>query len=125
MIYTFARPLPSTAPCFLCQTIYPASHAPKLGGHSLQKIVATVLNYFEMPESVIHLKCRKKEYVKCRYFIMLFLWQKGRMKKSPIAKHFSMNHASVLHGLKTIANDIETSEDYMKDYEALQMMLKS
>ena len=126
MIYTFSRPLPSTAPCFLCQTIYPVKVAVvKTGKHNQKKIASTILNYFELSENALHDKSRRADFVKCRFFIMLFLRELGMMTYPAIGEYLKKDHTSIIHGVVSVRRHIDIYDDYKKDYEALQMMLKS
>jgi len=62
----------------------------------------------------LDVKCRKREFVYRRVYLFKYLQQMEGMTLTAIGELFDLDHATVIHGLKTFDN-VKLYEDFM-DY---------
>ncbi len=86
----------------------------------LSKILSAVSNYYEIPISKIKSKTRKAEVVKARqmYFYMARVLTTYSLSK--IADNVYRDHATALHGIKTIQNELEIYKELQEDIEIIE-----
>lgn len=83
------------------------------------KIIETILIYFELPEYKVFSKRRKRELVDCRFYIMVFLKKYCKMSLENIGKKFpgdkdkGLHYTSVMSGIQTI-NDLIKNNEYVR-----------
>lgn len=95
-------------------------------------IIETVADYFNVPVDKVLSTCKKKEYVKARQVSMYFIKEcfdkkapNRRLTLSKIGKKFNgrvkyKDHATVMHAIKTVKNEIETNKCYKKDIDYIR-----
>ena len=91
--------------------------------HKISNMKQTINNYFGVD---IEQKSRKGEIVRARMFYFLFM--RENIKKSladiGVMENHTYDHASVLHAVKTIKNDIETDKVCQRYYIELKELLR-
>jgi len=65
-------------------------------------------------EEKLNVKCRKREFVYRRVYLFKYLQQMEGMTLTAIGELFDLDHATVIHGLKTFDN-VKLYSDFM-DY---------
>ncbi len=81
--------------------------------------ILTLKEYSEhigVPEKDIIGDSRKYEHKIPRHLYWLYLFQNGFTKRS-IARKFNMNHSTIINGLRTVSNLIETEDKILSEYE--------
>lgn len=80
----------------------------------------TIQNFLNNPDT------RKKEYVIIRHRGMFFAKEFTKLSLVNIGKKISdKDHASVLHAVKTVTNDMNTNKPYKKEMDFLRKTLLS
>lgn len=74
-----------------------------------------VAGYYNQPMSDYDLKTRKAEIVKIKYVAIFVCLSKLRIKLRILADIFKCDHATILHGKKTIKNYISWDRDLLKE----------
>lgn len=90
---------------------------------TLKLIEKTVCNYYFVNRELLHKKCRKREVVLTRYVIIYFFKIMTTLTLVKIGNYFNFDHTTVLHGIKTLRDLIETDETILKDVEYLKSIL--
>jgi predicted RNase H-like nuclease (RuvC/YqgF family) len=90
-----------------------------------ENIIVIVSDYFNIPIDRVLSTCRKEEYVKVRHISMYFMknYIKGIGLKE-IGKNFPgktdyVDHATVLHGIKSVKGYIDVDKYYKRDIDIL------
>lgn len=81
-----------------------------------------VSNYFNLD---ITRKTRKKEYVEARAFYYRLMRQYTRLSLQEIGSSVNRDHASVLHGMKSLYNWMQTDRRLKNNYNVLNSQIKS
>lgn len=82
--------------------------------------ILTLEQYSEhigVPEEDIKGLSRKYEYRIPRQLYWLYLNTKAGLSKRGIARIFNMDHTSIMNGIKTVSDLIETEDKILSDYE--------
>tara|TARA_R100000664_G_C2758656_1_gene147759 strand:- start:4203 stop:4769 length:567 start_codon:yes stop_codon:yes gene_type:complete len=81
-------------------------------------IIRKICDYFNLEESLVFSKWRKKELVKARHYIIYYMYYYGETVGSPSAirdvfkkRGGITNHASVIYAVKRIEDDLSYSID--------------
>ena len=70
----------------------------------LQIIEAEVCNYLRIDASKLHTRNRKREVCEARFAVFSFGREFTRMSLGAMGREYNKDHASVLHGCRTIDN---------------------
>jgi len=64
--------------------------------------------------------CRKRELVEVRYMVFLLFREETSASYSEIGKIFKMNHSTVVFGVKTAKDLIQTLRPFREDYQTFK-----
>lgn len=93
---------------------------------SVQSIQETVCKYFDLDQSLIHSKSRKREIVQARQITMFLSKKYTDCSLSHIGKIVGKkDHATVLHACKTIKDQMETDKSFRSSVEEIENLLKN
>ncbi|MCD8042078.1 MAG: chromosomal replication initiator protein DnaA [Tannerellaceae bacterium] len=93
---------------------------------SIQMIQEIVCNYFNLEQSAIQTRSRKREIVQARQITMYLSKKYTDCSFSHIGKVVGKkDHATVLHACKTIKDQIETSKSFRSAVEEIEGKLKN
>lgn len=86
----------------------------------LNKIISAVSNYYEIPIAEIKGKTRKANIVKARqvYFYLARVLTHYSLAK--IAENVYRDHATAMHGIKTIKNELDLYKELQEDIEMIE-----
>src|SRR5690606_24327224 len=90
------------------------------------RIIRAVSCVYDMDVNTILLnENRKRKFVEPRQMLMMFLKEKTSMSFPEIGGLFKrkFNHATVIHGVRTIKNDIETNHDTREKFDEITHLL--
>ncbi len=94
----------------------------------LEDILNIVSKVSKIPESLLKSKTRKREVVLVRNIYFLLSWNETRESLASIGYVVNRNHCTIIHGKKTIKNDMKNnwlnSYDIFKDCEKEVIKLK-
>ena len=80
------------------------------------KTLASILKYVsekvEIPVEILKMKTRKREIVEARQFFFVEAKEQTKESLSRIGAYVGKDHATVLHGIKTVNNTVEVKEKY-------------
>ena len=87
---------------------------------TLNKIISAVSNYYEIPIAEIKGKTRKADIVKARqvYFYLARVLTPYSLAK--IAENTYRDHATALHGIKTIKNELWLYKELEDDIQMIE-----
>ena len=87
---------------------------------TLNKIISAVSNYYEIPVAEIKGKSRKADLVKARqvYFYLARVLTPYSLSK--IAENTYRDHATALHGIKTIKNELWLYKELEDDIQMIE-----
>ena len=87
---------------------------------TLNKIISAVSNYYEIPVAEIKGKSRKADLVKARqvYFYLARVLTPYTLSK--IAENTYRDHATALHGIKTIKNELWLYKELEDDIQMIE-----
>lgn len=84
------------------------------------KVKQIIENVLEIPPGSMNIKTRERKIVQGRQFFYYIMKHKTKKSLAKIGMEFNQDHATVLHGVKTIQNLIDT---YPVFNNALKKML--
>lgn len=92
---------------------------------TIEDIIAKVCNHYNIEESTIHVKCRKREVVQARQMAMFLAKKHTDNSLSKIGKMIgNKDHATVLHACKIIKDQIEVDKALKAELEEIEMTLR-
>jgi len=74
-------------------------------------ITQVVCDYFHLTEAEIHHRCRKRRLCEPRHWVFYFARKHTTASFEAIGAHFDRDHATVMHGSKTM-EDLITHNGY-------------
>ena len=81
---------------------------------SIDKLVTIVCEQLFVNKEHIKIKCRKSEFVFARQLIYYYSNKLKIANISQMARYFNQNHATALHGIKTIENLLFSDKEVKK-----------
>ena len=93
-------------------------------------IIKEVAKYFGLTVEQVLAKGRDPKCVTARYVMMYFMKMLAKMRLKVIGSYFNgdkscaKNHATVLHGIKRINNDMDVSKEMREDIRILKSKFK-
>ena len=92
---------------------------------TIEKIVKTVADYYNVEPVEVDSKSRKREIVLVRQTSMFLAKKHLDLSTSKIGFHIGRrNHATVLHACKTVHNLLETSKQFRNEMSEIEALLK-
>ena len=92
---------------------------------TIKKIQEIVCRYFNLDEALIQTKSRKQEIVQARQITMFFAKKYTDSSFSHIGKVVGgKDHATVMHAVKTVKDQIEISKSFRLTMDAIELCLK-
>ncbi len=92
---------------------------------TVEDIIQKVCNHYDMEESAIHTKSRKREVVQVRQVAMYLAKKYTDASSSKIGQLIgNKDHATVLHALKMVKDQMEVDKAFKMDLEEIESMLK-
>ena len=92
---------------------------------TIDNIISKVCAHYDLDESVIHTKSRKREIVQIRQIAMYLAKKHTEISASKIGMLIgNRDHATVLHACKTVKDLIEINKSFKSDIEEIEAALK-
>ncbi len=92
---------------------------------SIETVVKSVSNYYNLDERVIYEKTRRKEIVRARQIIMFVLREDFNESYPSIgAKLGGKDHTTVIHSYEKIKHDLATDPHLMKELDDIRILFK-
>ena len=92
---------------------------------TIDNIISKVCAHYDLDESVIHTKSRKREIVQIRHIAMYLAKKHTEISASKIGMLIgNRDHATVLHACKTVKDLIEINKSFKSDIEEIEAALK-
>jgi chromosomal replication initiator protein len=92
---------------------------------SIQTIVKTVSEYFDINEESIYEKTRRKEIVRARQLIMYILREDFNISYPLIGQKLGgKDHTTVIHSCLKVKNDMKDDHKLVTDLEQLRVLFK-
>lgn len=92
---------------------------------TIDDIVKVVCKHFNLEQSAIHTKSRKREVVQARQIAMYLAKNYTDLSTSKIGKFIgNKDHATVLHACKTVKGQIEVDKNFSAEVQEIQTILK-
>lgn len=85
-----------------------------------EQMTKIVCDYFEIPLERIFKKSRKKELVLGRHVICFLLFKYSKLSKTDIAKFVNKDHTTVINGLRTLQDLMDTEKGVREDVENIR-----
>jgi len=89
------------------------------------EIVQTVCDHFGMTLEKIKDRCRERPIVQARFFCFLFLRKYTKLSLKNVGSFFGVDHTSVIHGVGTIQDMIDTEDATRRHYEQIDELVKA
>lgn len=96
-----------------------------LRSKTINSILKEVAEVTEIPIEVLKMKTRKREIVEARQFYFKRAKMFTKRSLASIGALVGKDHATVLHGIKTVNNIIEVKEKYEELFEGKKRVLKN
>ncbi len=77
----------------------------------MKEIVNTVADYYELYPEKLFLKTRTRSVVKARQVSMYIIREITGKPFQEVGRYFNLDHATVLHSVKTVKNEMSTNKD--------------
>lgn len=90
----------------------------------MKEVIKEVSKYYGLWEEQIKAKTRKREIVKPRQIAMYLIHKFSTYPLQQIGSIFNLNHATVIHAIKSVRNDIQTDKDFKKEVDDLIAILQ-
>lgn len=87
-------------------------------------IINFICDYFNFTREQLMEKNRAREIKEARFMCFIMLRLNTTLTLMAIAKIFSFDHTSVIHGIKTHYNMMHTEIDYKERFEEMEFLLK-
>lgn len=91
----------------------------------MKEIVKVVSEYYDIPVDVMKSRLKRREIVIARMMAMYFGRRLTILPLEKIGAYLDRSHASVLHAIKTVRNDIKFSKPIQDDVKNLAIILKT
>ncbi|MGL4853141.1 MAG: chromosomal replication initiator protein DnaA [Phocaeicola sp.] len=92
---------------------------------TIEDVIAKVCNHYEMDESVIHTKTRKREVVQARQVAMYLAKKHTEFSSSKIGQFIGKkDHATVLHACKAVKEQAEVDKSFKATIEEIESLLR-
>ena len=92
---------------------------------TIDNIISKVCAHYDLDESVIHTKSRKREIVQIRQIAMYLAKKHTEISASKIGMLIgNRDHATVLHACKSVKDLIEINKSFKSDIEEIEAALK-
>jgi chromosomal replication initiator protein len=92
---------------------------------SIDTVVKTVSNYYNLDDRVIYEKTRRKEIVHARQIIMFVLREDFNESYPAIGQKLGgKDHTTVIHSYEKIKNSLATNPHLMKEIEDIRILFK-
>ena len=92
---------------------------------TIDNIISKVCAHYDLDESVIHTKSRKREIVQIRQIAMYLAKKHTEISASKIGMLIgNRDHATLLHACKTVKDLIEINKSFKSDIEEIEAALK-
>ena len=92
---------------------------------TIDNIISKVCAHYDLDESVIHTKSRKREIVQIRQIAMYLAKKHTEISASKIGMLIgNRDHATVLHACKTVKDLIEINKSFKSDIDEIEAALK-
>ena len=92
---------------------------------TVEDIIQKVCSHYEIEESAIHTKTRKREVVQVRQVAMYLAKKQTDSSSSKIGKLIgNKDHATVLHACKIVKDQVEVDKAFKADIEEIEASLK-
>ena len=92
---------------------------------TVEDIIQKVCNHYEIEESAIHTKTRKREVVQVRQVAMYLAKKHTDSSSSKIGQLIgNKDHATVLHACKIVKDQVEVDKTFKADIEEIEASLK-
>ena len=87
-------------------------------------IIQKVIDHYRV--STYHMRSRNRdgEYVKARHLFFYLMREHTRATLNDIGAVLSRDHATVLHGWRSVKNQIELYSDFRKEIEPIQNVIR-
>jgi len=82
-----------------------------------------VCSFYQIDTKVLNSNNRKREVVKCRQTVMYILKKNSGMSLSTIGRLFNKNHATVLHAIRAINDEMFWNKELCKELEELEQIV--
>jgi chromosomal replication initiator protein len=90
----------------------------------IKKIIDICCLYYGITYESFMKKCRKRELVKARYMAMIIIKNNTNYSLNTIGEYIGKSdHATVLHGVKKITQQLPLYADIQNDYASINEML--
>jgi chromosomal replication initiator protein len=89
----------------------------------MKDIIKIASEYFSIPKSDIIGKTREFEAKIIRHMLFKLFRENNELSLSTIGKIFNRNHATVIHGINSINNLIETDNYIKKKFDYLSILV--
>ena len=92
---------------------------------TIEDIIAKVCSHYEIEESAIHTKTRKREVVQVRQVAMFLAKKHTDASSSKIGQLIgNKDHATVLHACKIVKDQVEVDKSFKADIEEIEALLR-
>jgi chromosomal replication initiator protein len=92
---------------------------------SVQEVTKIVADFYNIDESVIYEKTRRKEIVKARQLVMFILREDFNVSYPLIGQKLGgKDHTTVIHSYLKIKNDLKTDASLMQELDQLRILFK-
>lgn len=92
---------------------------------SIEDVVKKVSTFYNLNDSVIYEKTRRKEIVHARQVIMYFLREEFNISFPLIGQKLGgKDHTTVIHSCEKIKKDLENNRDLVKELENIKILFK-
>lgn len=89
------------------------------------KIISTVCDHFNLTESQLKSKTRKREVAYARQLCMYFFIKKLKYTTTKSGSVFNRDHATAIHARKTVTNLAETNKPKRDQLSQIEVELKN
>ena len=86
-------------------------------------IEETICNYYEIQRENLYKPNRLDIYVRARYLIWHYAKTIFDIKITEVARHYHKHHTSVMHGLKSVQDSIDTKQYLYHDLTRLDPIM--
>ena len=87
-------------------------------------VTQVVCKYYKQDHTDIANNIRKREWVKTRQVVFYIIKNITNVSSNQIAKHFKLNHATILHALKVIKGYMSWDKDISKEVNDIIASIK-
>jgi len=88
------------------------------------KIITIISDYFKIARCNLGIRSRNMLFVMPRHLAIYFIRENTNLSYREIGAYFNRDHATVIHAIKSVNNQVETDRYYKDVFDEIELFIK-